>query len=453
MFNELTQMMSDKKWSGIEETRTRWNTEYKNRKIISEFIKDDLIGLKRLVSMPDRVTNTISLSTKENAMRPTVINCYMESIDTSQKWWTQWKQFMFQKKLPVLDKYPSDMLSSIKHAKYPSITEEEEAISLPLQTMSLAIFDAILVHMMNSIDKKWTNIRHEICTSLNINKTPRVIDILSTTYRYYDILFLQEVGASFLDRMKDEKAIDNVLSKTHDMYLPSNIDTSRDQNSIILLQKDKYRNVKDITVDVIASYNSDPAHASSPLPVVNGDLICITADDAESDNNGGVIQYFFASFHGDTNGLATKAVLTAVHDYAVHTLPHHKVLFGMDANTYASPLPDQQGVVDFAKFYNSLNMNSCYGHNPNPLNFTTFHARTYLQPQLNKAITFEEKDIKGDKNPKDFIVFFNGDFQVVQTVKDNTGKKKYIEGMVFPTLVFPSDHGITSTILIENINR
>ncbi len=144
----------------------------------------------------------------------------------------------------------------------------------------------------------------------------------------------------------------------------------------------------------------------------------------------------------------------------------------MDANTYAKPEPDQQGVTDFAQFYTSKKLNSCYGPNPNPLNFTTFHARTHLQPQLNKvnyltlslslakhmlihsllliqAISLEEKDTKGDKNPKDFIIFFDSDFKVIKTVKDNTGEKKYIENMVFPTLSFPSDHGITSTILEE----
>ena len=36
------------------------------------------------------------------------------------------------------------------------------------------------------------------------------------------------------------------------------------------------------------------------------------------------------------------------------------------------------------------------------------------------------------------------------TTKDNTGSREYIENMVFPTLSFPSDHGITSTVLLEN---
>jgi hypothetical protein len=31
--------------------------------------------------------------------------------------------------------------------------------------------------------------------------------------------------------------------------------------------------------------------------------------------------------------------------------------------------------------------------------------------------------------------------------KDNTGEMKYIENMAFPTLKFPSDHGILATII------
>ncbi len=147
--------------------------------------------------------------------------------------------------------------------------------------------------------------------------------------------------------------------------------------------------------------------------------------------------------------LATKPVVNAVHTYATTKQPDCKLLFGLDANTYAKPEADQEGVLDFAAFYSSKKLNSCYTQHPNPYNFTTFHARTHLQPQLNKAVSLEEKDVKGDKNPKDFILFFDADFQVVSTHKDNTGNKVYKENMVFPTLSFPSDHGITSTVLIE----
>ena len=94
-----------------------------------------------------------------------------------------------------------------------------------------------------------------------------------------------------------------------------------------------------------------------------------------------------------------------------------------------------------------LGLTSCWGDVPNPKNYTTYNARTYLQPQLNKACKSTEKRKKGDVNPKDFILFPKSDFKVVQTWKDNTGEKKYIEDMAFPTLEFPSDHGILATVI------
>ena len=35
------------------------------------------------------------------------------------------------------------------------------------------------------------------------------------------------------------------------------------------------------------------------------------------------------------------------------------------------------------------------------------------------------------------------------TTKDNKGLRQYTEGMVFPTLQFPSDHGLVATTLRE----
>jgi hypothetical protein len=39
----------------------------------------------------------------------------------------------------------------------------------------------------------------------------------------------------------------------------------------------------------------------------------------------------------------------------------------------------------------------------------------------------------------------------VATTKDNTGLRRYTEGMVFPTLKFPSDHGLVATVLREQV--
>ena len=74
-------------------------------------------------------------------------------------------------------------------------------------------------------------------------------------------------------------------------------------------------------------------------------------------------------------------------------------------------------------------------------------ARTFLQPQLQKAAKSTEKASKGDKNPKDFVLFTKGCFTLDGALKDNTGKREYLEGEIFPSLVFPSDHGVVSCTL------
>ena len=81
MFNQLSAKMNAVGWDGVDEVRTIWEDDYRNRKSISEFIKDGMIGKKRLASMPDRVSNTIITSDKKVVTRPTVINCYEGGCD------------------------------------------------------------------------------------------------------------------------------------------------------------------------------------------------------------------------------------------------------------------------------------------------------------------------------------------------------------------------------------
>ena len=376
MFEELMVSMQEAGWSGLEEVRTRWNNEYKDRRIITEFIKDGLIGKKRLASMPDRYTNTINTADGKVVMRPAVINCYSGDLGTMAKWWKAWRSFMFTESVLVKKrgeegtelKPIKNMLSTIKNSKYPAITLEEEAISIPLQAMAGAVFDAILVHMMNVLaPNAWQELREGMCEKLNRKKMDRTIEILETNYADADVHFLQEVAGAFIG-----KANEQVLGKElFDVRFPAALDSDRDQNSLILLKQGLFKDVEEVTENIAA-----------PDGCGNGDLFALTATHTKDDT-----KYLFASFHGDTNGLLTIPVVTAVHDYAKASKLDHKLVFGMDANTYAEPDPGNKCFVsDFAEFYVKRGLNSCYGPSPNPKNFTTFHARTYLQPQLNKAI-------------------------------------------------------------------
>jgi hypothetical protein len=326
----------------------------------------------------------------------------------------------------------------IHHYDSHLILQQEEKDSLPLQTMCGAIFDAILVHMMNTVSEPqvWQDLKRTMVSELNKMKFPHTLQILESTYLDSDIITLQEVSSAFISMMSKS----TLGSKFH-VVAPSNLDTSRDQNSVILLNKQTFPGgpSQEITSQVEAAFPS-----GVDVPVAKGDILAVTTTSLDG------VPFVVASFHGDTDGLATIPVLDALVQTMKQDvqLSSHRLLFGLDANTYEHAKPQkQQPVLEWAQHYVKQGLTSCWGDTPNPSNYTTFNARTYLQPQLNKACKKEDFLKKGDVNPKDFILFSKTDFEVVSTWKDNTGEKKYQEGMPFPTLNFPSDHAILSTIL------
>ncbi len=71
MYNELEEHMKAAGWTGLAETRAVWENDFRKRSIISGFIKDDKLGKKRLASMPDRVTNSIT-TTNEGVVNRSV---------------------------------------------------------------------------------------------------------------------------------------------------------------------------------------------------------------------------------------------------------------------------------------------------------------------------------------------------------------------------------------------
>ena len=446
MFGKLESRINSVGWDSV---RTYWEKEYRDRKIVSQFLKDPLLGSKRLASMPDRITNTINVvGTDVPVCRPTVINMYEGDLSTLDQWFQAWEEFMFVHplKLPAEgggseSKIPYQMLQPIKKAKYPDITVEEERVSLPLQTMCGAIFDAILVHMMNTVSPSpavWQSLKKAMVDSLNKNKVKNTLQILEQVYSSSDIITLQEVSSSFIYQAASTQSI---LGQIYHVVAPENIDTARDQNSVIFLNKSVFPHGASSEITSLVESSFEPGVS---VPVAQGDILAITATDKDG------VQYVIASFHGDTNGLATIPVVNAIVRAMKSTpaLSDHVLVFGLDANTYETGVQGKkQDVLEFGEAYTSLGLTSCWGDVPNPHNYTTFNARTYLQPQLNKACKSSEKRALGDVNPKDFILFDKGAWEVGKTWKDNTGRKEYVEDMAFPTLTFPSDHGVLATVL------
>jgi hypothetical protein len=106
----------------------------------------------------------------------------------------------------------------------------------------------------------------------------------------------------------------------------------------------------------------------------------------------------------------------------------------------ALPAGKVLSVAEFADAFTSLGYASCWGATPDASHYTTYCARTFLQPQLQKACSMEERATKGDRNPKDFVLFSSAQWELEAVARDNTGEGRFVEEMILPTLVFPSDH-------------
>lgn len=445
-FDRLITEMNNAGLDNIDWVIKQWNENYKDRKIVSGFLKDPELGLKRLVSMPDRVTNTVIKEGKKQKsfFRPSVINCYRKKFVSKEEFFDQWLDFMFRFRVFAGDTVAVHNLKSISKAKYPAITTEEEQISKSLQILVLAAFDLILVDILGTLfdgdQNPWQTLRRDICKNLNLYKNVKVLQILGKRYSDRDIILLQEVSEGMLQRMQSRKKLSYILNH-FDIYQPLVLSKSH-QSSVILLRREKFPSK-------IAKFESCTKEVKALMSlndrdmVSDGDLLVIKSS---------YFKIVVASFHGDTNGLASVPVVKAVSALMAQLGSDYALIFGLDANTYEFPkVGKNQGFVDFVQFYHTLGLTSCWekyiSDIPIPNNYTTYSARTFLQPQLNKASKREEFYSKGDVNPKDFILFTAHNFKASTTFKDNTGKRYFKENTIFPSFKFPSDHAILSTEL------
>ena len=195
--------------------------------------------------------------------------------------------------------------------------------------------------------------------------------------------------------------------------------------------------VIDVTEDAMAAVGDN---------VAAGDLLVLRVTHRDG------TPYLIASFHGDTDGLATLSTLRAVDGVAAKVDEQGRravVLFGLDANVYFTPGSKQQGLKGFVDEFGKLGYASSWGEDHSTVGYTSFCARTFLQPQLQKAVRITERKTRGDVNLKDFILFPRGRLFPVAAGKDNTGRTRYLEDTCLPTLAFPSDHALITATLAK----
>jgi hypothetical protein len=235
MFSELVEAMRTQKLNNLEQLSKIWHEDYKGRKAIQGFLKDKSIGEKRLTSMPDRITNTISLLDGSKLYRPSVINAYQgPPLASFEIWWGEWMRFMFATRVQLFDHASRDvapqlvcsLIAPIHRNKYPAISAEEQAVSVPLQLLCLAILDAIFLHIVHSVAPlAWERLRRTLCRALIDGKDDRVCQILAEAHADRHVIFLQEASSALVRAARAHPA----LRRRYAVLLPDAFDARRDQ--------------------------------------------------------------------------------------------------------------------------------------------------------------------------------------------------------------------------------
>ena len=405
---------------------------FAERKILSDFLLDADIGAKRLCSMPDRLTTKVS----SEKCRPCVTTSYSDVavLSDDSKWWQEWLRYVFDEKGGVAKR-----LKFLDNKKYPAITDEEVKISRPLQVFCLAAFDKSLIRLIGEVDANWAETKKILVDALVERKVTATIDILERVAREgREVICLQEVS----EQMRDGIAKSAVLTEKFDCLYGPDFDTTRNQNSIVLASKIFFESGVWEVVSVDKS--------KLPAGLASGDL-CVVREVSLDDNNTGRKPFVIASFHGDTNGLQTINVIKAVNSECGG--PNSTLIFALDANCHRDDNKGKRLSIEtmFASLA-SENLENCWGTEHSLCPTTTCNARSFLQPQLNKAVFHKDKLTSAlvDRHPKDHVFVSSGTFAVnserssrVNDVSDET-VFRWVDDMPFPTLSFPSDHALVT---------
>ena len=114
-------------------------------------------------------------------------------------------------------------------------------MSQSLQLLVIAIFDSILVHLLNTVFSTdistWQKLRSEICHNLNLKKNDRTLEILEQQCSDRDVIFMQEVADSFASLAFKQGR--NTVNSNYYFFFPQTPSKSN-QNSIIMLSKSRF---------------------------------------------------------------------------------------------------------------------------------------------------------------------------------------------------------------------
>jgi len=409
----------------------------RDRDLIDGFLKHPEIGAKRLISMPDRVSNTIHTVDGSRRCRPAVINAYVgAALIDRDSWLTEWLAFIFGEvpdtKLPPKAKGRNvySLFKPLSPKKYPAVTESESAVSRPLQALYLAVFDCVMIHVLTTaVGTDWLPVKRQLCEALIDGKNERTLQVLKgPSYKGTDILCLQEVSVALVSALRTEFGAEYYVIAAPDASAELN------QNSVILLRRSAFKDWRD-TTSAIVEQMGDAAEQLGP-----GDVVAATCTDHDDR------LFIVVSFHGDSDGRSSLPVTRAV--AAVGKLqPSARLIFGADLNMTRAG-KNKLHFSDFMSELPAMGLESTLGSELSADNYTCFQARSYLQPQLQKAVPFMKIHEAAAKEPKDTILISPEKMKCIKCWKDSVGDGSWVEDQAMPSASFPSDHAIIAALLV-----
>jgi hypothetical protein len=432
MFAELEYEMSQQGIAQLDDLNRIWATDLACRKLITGFLKDKALGEKRLISMPDRITSSIKTPCGQELFRPSPITASLDPIDDVASWWAQWKSFMFHTP-PIVrgETKPSvvSLLEPIPRAKYPALSPHEEAASVPLQALCLALFDAAFTHLLAHLaPATWQPLKRSLRAAHCDNKAAACVGLLAARHAAADVIFAQEASEAFAARAG--------VSLDHLVLRPARADARRAQLSLILARRGRFASgsARDLSAEV--------ARRMRPRCAEPGDLCVFTLHEAPDPAAPAAAprRFLLASFHGDSAGRSTAPALAALDALAAERFPDHLLLVGLDANTGGAgagldPLLAERGLA------------SCWAGRPAADLWTTATARTALQPQLHKAAPPGAARDPRRRALKDWLLFRPAQLALAApAARANCGDGR-LEARALPAPDFPSDHAIVAAVL------
>ena len=150
-----------------------------------------------------------------------------------------------------------------------------------------------MLYIVNTVSPgSWPSIKMSICQGLVLQKPQKLCKILVDYYKDTDVMCLQECSSAVIAVLQQQ------LGTAYHVIVPGDADGTRDQNSVLCLSKKKYAaGHTEITQNIIRTFPHD-----SLTSVAAGDLLAIICKTVTGQ------ECVLASFHGDSNGLATPVV-------------------------------------------------------------------------------------------------------------------------------------------------